>query len=262
MRRYLIALTAVSVLSVTASHSAAQGNSPPRGNATESEIAAYAALLSTPVGALAPLMITPGAKVETKFTAVTGRYSYLSSDGGNANSFGASFYHRAGMNAAISGTLGYSTAADCAVDCGTLLVGADVHSTLWNNKTSGTNNRTRGANKNARGLAAATKSVNLQGSLGYGSGAVAKYLSVAVGLPVSFSIARSNSARVSAFVTPGFGWGKVSPDGGAAESGTRPMIGAGAAWLATSGWGVHASFNKVIVDGGGNAFGLGYSWKM
>jgi hypothetical protein len=75
-------------------------------------------------------------------------------------------------------------------------------------------------------------------------------------------MARPNRARVSAFLTPGFGWGKVSQEGVAAESGTRPMIGAGAAWLAASGWGVHASFNKVIVDGGGNAFGLGYSWKL
>jgi hypothetical protein len=192
-------------------------------------------------------MITPGAKVEKTFNAVTGRYSHLSSDAGNGNSFGASFYHRAGMNAAVSGTLGYATAANCAADCGTLLLGADVHSTLWNNKPRGT---------------AATKSVNLQSSLGYGSGTGVSYLSFAVGVPLSFSMRRSSTARVSAFLTPGFGWGKVSQDGAAAESGTRPMIGAGAAWLAASGWGVHASFNKVIVDGGGNTFGLGYSKKM
>jgi hypothetical protein len=193
-------------------------------------------------------MITPGAKMEKKFNAITGRYSHLSSDAGSANSFGGSFYHRAGMNAAVSGTLGYATAANCAADCGTLLVGADVHSTLWNNKN--------------RGTAAATKSVNLQGSLGYGSGTGVKYMSFAVAVPLSYSMRRSPATRLSAFLAPGFGWGKTSPTGAAAESGTRPMIGAGAAWLAASGWGVHASFNKVIVNGGGNAFGLGYSWKM
>ena len=253
MRRGLTALLAIGVLSVTARDAAAQGNGNGNGNggnaagASAADLAAYGALVSTPVGALTPLMITPGAKVEKAFNAVTGRYSHFSSDAGNANSFGASFYHRAGMNAAVSGTLGYATAADCAVDCGTLLVGADLHSTLWNSKSRGT---------------AATKSINLQGSLGYGSGTDVKYMSFAVGLPLSFSMARGTGARVSAFVTPGFGWGKVSQTGAAAESGTRPMIGAGAAWLARGGWGLHASFNKVIVDGGGNAFGLGYSWKM
>jgi hypothetical protein len=256
MRRGLTALLAIGVLSVTARDAAAQGNGNGNGNgnaaaASEADMAAYGALVSTPVGALAPLMITPGAKVEKSFNAVTGRYSHFSSDAGNANSFGASFYHRAGMNAAVSGTLGYATAADCVADCGTLLVGADVHSTLWNSKP---NNKSRGT--------AATKSVNLQGSLGYGSGTDVKYMSFAVGVPLSFSMPRTSGARVSAFVTPGFGWGKVSQTGAAAESGTRPMIGAGAAWLARGGWGLHASFNKVIVDGGGNAFGLGYSWKM
>ena len=151
------------------------------------------------------------------------------------------------MNAAVSGTLGYTTAANCAADCGTFLVGADLHSTLWNNRPRGT---------------AATKSINLQGSLGYGSGTDVRYMSAAVGVPLSFSMSRSNRSRVSAFITPGFGWGKVSQDGVAAESGTRPMIGAGAAWLAASGWGVHASYNKIIVDGSGNTFGVAYSWKM
>lgn len=249
MRRPMTSLLALGLLAVIAGDAAAQGNSPPRGNGTASDadMAAYAALVSTPVGGLAPLMVTPGAKVEKKINAVTGRYSHFSSDAGSANSIGASFYHRAGMNAAVSGTLGYATAADCAADCGTILVGADLHSTLWNNKPRGT---------------AATKSVNLQGSMGYGSGTDVSYLSFAVGVPLSFSMARTNKARVSAFLTPGLGWGKVSREGVAAESGTRPMIGAGAAWLAASGWGVHASFNKVIVDGGGNAFGLGYSWKL
>ena len=250
MRRCLTALLAIGVLAVTARNTAAQGGKP-GGGATpapsSADMAAYTALVSTPVGALAPLMITPGAKVEKKFNALTGRYSHFSSDAGSANSLGASFYHRAGMNAAVSGTLGYTTAANCATNCGTVLVGADVHSTLWNNKPRAT---------------AATKSVNLQGSLGYGSGTDVNYMSFAVGVPLSFSMRRSPTTRVSAFLTPGFGWGKVSPKGAAAESGTRPMIGAGAAWLASSGWGVHASFNKVIVDGGGNAFGLGYSWKM
>src|SRR6058998_1114602 len=148
MRRCLTALLALGVLSVTARDAEAQAKKPPA--ASNADMAAYTALVSTPVGGLAPLMITPGAKVEKKFNAVTGRYSHFSSDAGSANSFGASFYHRAGMNAAVSGTLGYATAAACAADCGTLLIGADVHSTLWNNKPRTT---------------AATKSVNLQGSL-------------------------------------------------------------------------------------------------
>src|SRR6266513_2360083 len=137
MRRFLNALLAVGALAVIARDAAAQAKKPPGGAApaaNAADMAAYAALVSTPVGALAPVMITPGAKIEKKFNAVTGRYSHFSSDAGGANSLGASFYHRAGMNAAVSGTLGYIAAANCAADCGTLLVGADVHSTLWNNK--------------------------------------------------------------------------------------------------------------------------------
>ena len=39
-------------------------------------------------------------------------------------------------------------------------------------------------------------------------------------------------------------------------------VGAGAAWTAPGGWGLHAAFNKVIIENGGNSFGVGFSYKM
>jgi hypothetical protein len=242
MRGLISGLLVVGLITTSSRDAAAQ---------SANDYAAYGALLSTPVGALAPIMVSPGTKGEKAFDSFSGRYSHFSpKTGDGSNILGATFYHQAGMNAAVSGTVGYlkpSCPAGATCD-GVTMLGADVHSTLWNSAA-------------AAGSTTAT-SINLQGSLGYGHMKDGSALSFAVGVPLAISMDQASKARISAFVNPGFGWGRVSATGSPSESGTRPLIGGGASWTAPAGWGLHAGFQKVILKDGGNNFGLGFSWKM
>ena len=242
MRRCLTAILVVALISVNNRDAAAQ---------SAKDMAAASALYLTPVGSLAPIMVSPGTKGEKSVDNISGRFSHFSPKTGNGdNSIGASYYHQAGMNAAVSATVGMlMPGCPTGTSCNSvLMLGGDVHSTLWNSKAS-------------KGSTTAT-SINLQGSLGYGRESSVSAVSAAVGVPFAVSMEQASKARVSAFVTPGFGWGRLSPKGFTAESGTRPLVGAGAAWMAPAGWGLHASFQKIMIKDGGNSFGLGFSWKM
>ena len=238
MRRCLMAILVVGLFAFAPRDAAAQ---------SDKDVAAWLALQSTPIGALTPIMISPGTKGDKSFSSFAGRYTHFAPKGGGDgnNVMGASFYRKAGMNAAVSGTAAYLTCSGCD---GMFMVGADVHSTLWNS--------TR-----AKGSTSAT-SVNLQGSLGYGSESGMNALSFAVGVPLAISIEQASKSRIGMFVTPGFGSGRVSASG-ASESGTRPMVGAGASFTAAAGWGLHASYQKVLISNvSGNSMGLGFSWNL
>lgn len=243
MRRFLTAAFVVGLVSVTSRDAAAQP--------TQSDQMAAVALGLTPVGALTPIMVSPGLKGEKDFSNVAGRFSHFSPKAGDGdNALGASYYHAAGMNAAVSGTVGmYMPGCPAGSTCNNVLMaGADVHSTLWNNAAAKSNT---------------LASVNLQGSLGYGHEKDIGYLSLAVRVPLGISMTQENKSRITAFLSPGFGWGSVSSDLITGDkSGTRPLIGAGAAWVAPAGWGLHASFNKIMIENGGNSFGLGFSWNL
>jgi hypothetical protein len=239
MRRSLTALLVVGLISISTREAAAQPSA--------SDVAAYAALLSTPVGGLTPIMVAPGTKGEKAFNSLAGRYSHFSCDGcTGSNTFGGTYYRQAGMNAAVAATAAYGTCDGCD---GTLMLGADVQSTLWDNAAAKSTTR---------------MSVNLQGNLGWGhAGGTtdANALSVAIGAPLAIAMQQSNKSSFSLFVTPGFGWGRLS-SGGASESGTRPIVGAGAAWQAAGGWGIHAGFNKVFIENGGQSIGAGFSYRL
>ena len=236
MRRSLTALLVVGLFSTT--QAAAQ---------TVQDAAAYAALNATPVGALTPMLFAPGTKGEKAFNSIAGRYSHYSETGTNgANSFGGTYYRQAGMNAAVAATAGYLTCSGCD---GTFMLGADVQSTLWDNAAAKSSTR---------------MSANVQGSLGWGhtGGTVSSNaISLAVGVPLSISMQQSNKSSFSLFATPGFGWGRLSA-AGASESGTRPLVGAGAAWQSAQGWGIHAGYNKVFIQNGGQSIGAGFSYRL
>ena len=240
MRRCLTAVVVVGLFSLTSRDAAAQ--------VSAGDLAAYAALNTTPIGALTPIMVSPGTKGEKAFNSFSGRFSHFSPSGGGngSNQFGATFYHQAGMNAAVSGTLGYISPSCTGCDGATML-GGDVHSTLWNN---------------AAAKSTSEMSANLQGSLGYGHMKNGSALSLAVGVPLAFSMEQDSKSRIGLFVTPGFGWGRLSATGGTSQSGTRPLVGAGASWTSPAGWGLHLSYQAVVINNGGNNVGLGFSWRM
>jgi outer membrane protein with beta-barrel domain len=241
MRRSLTALLVVGLVSFTSRDAAAQPS--------EKDYAAYAALSATPVGALAPMVVSLGASTSS-FAFNVSHFSPKSGDGDNT--IGASYYRKAGSNAVLSGTVGY-TQVGCpsgATCDNTIMLGGDVHSRLWDN---------------AAAKSTTNMSINLQGSLGYGKNGDDNVLSAAIGVPLAISMEQASKARFGAFVRPGFGFGRLSVDvagTSTSESGTRPYVGAGLSWAAPAGWGLHAAYNKVIIEDGGNSFGVGFNWNM
>ena len=241
MRRCLTALLVVGLVSVS-SEAAAQ---PSAG-----DFAAAAALAATPVGAVTPMHVTLGAAEKGSFTANFSHHKPKTGDGDNT--IGASYFRRAGANAVVSGTLAYTqVACPAGATCDNgIALGGDVSSRLWDNSASKSTTNT---------------SINLQGSLGYGKVGDANFLSAAVGVPLAISMEQASKARIGAFIRPGFGFGRMSADVAGvstSESGTRPYVGAGASWQSASGWALHASYNKIMIEDSGNSFGLGFSWNM
>jgi hypothetical protein len=212
---------------------------------TVEQAAGYAALLSTPAGALAPMLVSPGTKGENAFSGFSVRFSNFSPKGGGdgTNSLGATWAFKAGSNAAIGATAGYLMPG--CTDCdGQFMAGADLNSTLWNSTGGG--------------------SINLQAALGWGNDSQNDVTSIsgAVGFPFAYSRVAADKSRLSAFLSPGYGWGRMSGGGESMSSGF-PTVGVGGGWEAAGGWGLHASFQKVFVsDISGNTMGLGFSYRM
>ncbi|HEU4995093.1 MAG TPA: hypothetical protein VFT29_09735 [Gemmatimonadaceae bacterium] len=238
MRRSLSALLVVGLVAVAARDAAAQPSLK--------DVAAYAALSSTPVGALVPLAYAPMAKGGN---ALVGRFSHYSPSGGGdgTNNLGATWLRQANTSVGLSGTAGY-IAPSCDACDGMFIAGVDGNFGLWNTVP-------------AKGSTTST-AVDLTGSFGYGKPQGGSAMSLAVGLPLSFYIDQANKSKIALSVVPGFGWGQLKDDAsGASESGTRPMIGAAGSWTMSSGWGISAGYQKVVIENGGNVFGLGISYR-
>ena len=236
MRRVFAGLAVLALLNVPSGQASAQ---------TLEEAAAYAALLSTPAGALAPMVVSPGTKGENAFSGFAVRFSNFAPKGGGdgVNTLGASWGFKAGANAVVGATAGYLMPGCDGCD-GQFMAGADLNSTLWNN-TSGA-------------------SINLQSGFGWGNDSQndVTSLSFAVGFPLAYSRVAADKSRLSGFITPAYTWGRMS-GGGASMSAMLPMVGVGGGWEAAGGWGLHASYQKVfITEVSGNTFGLGFSYKM
>ena len=227
MRRCLAAILVVGLVSLTSRDAAAQPS--------VEDVFAYRALTSTPVGAHTPIMMP-------KANAFALRLSHYSEEGTDgSNNLAGSYFMKAGANALVGGTVGYIMPG--CDDCdGTLNAGLNLTSSLWSS--------------------AAGAGVGVSGDFGWATQDGSSALSAAIGVPLSYSVTQASKSMISFFVAPAFGWGRISPDGGEAQSGTRPIVGAGAAWTAPGGWGLHAAFNKVIIENGGNSFGVGFSYKM
>jgi len=242
MRRFPAALLVLALLAVNTRDAAAQP--------TASDAAAYSALSATPVGAFTPIMMQRDAV--KGFTTVAGRLGMFSPKTGDGNtSLGASGFFRAGANALVSGTLGYTmvgcpSGATC--DNG-MLVGADLLSELWK----------------SAGNTGTSMNVNTLFSAGWSGFGDVSFASLAAAVPLTMTMEQASKARLSFHVTPGFGWGRMAADfagTSVSESGTRPMFSLGGAWVAPAGWGVHVGFQQVMIEDGGNTIGAGFSWKM
>ena len=216
---------------------------------TASDAAAWTAMMYTPIGALAPMSAGPLKGAATSGNSVAFRVATYKPDGAtdSFNTLGGTFTTKAGTNAVVNANLGYMM---CGTDCGAIMAGADLIAPMWSRPSTPENST--------------AFSANLQGSFGYGmdqSPADASMMSAAVAVPLGVSMEQASKARLSAFVTPGFGWGRMSVTS-TSESGTRPFFGVGGEWMAPAGWALHVAIQKVMIDNGPTNVGAGFNWKL
>ncbi len=227
-------MTSVRLTLLAAAVGAAIVSSPVRATAQDAgDIAAYAALIFTPPGGLVPLP-PPRAGGGSAFLV---RYGRLDADGSSSLdhiAVGGDFGTGPGR---LGLTLGYTTCEDCD---GNILVGLDYTVSLTQNVVS----------------------VGLRPAFGFskpteGDG---NALSVGLSLPLGLDLSGATGPIFTPYLVPGVGFGRISGEDEDSESGMRPMLGGG---FAISGrqapLSIHLGFQKVFIDEGEMAFGLGVS---
>jgi hypothetical protein len=237
MRKFAIVLTSLTSLGVAASAQAQQGPSV-------GDIAGYVALSGTPVGAMTPVVTSAMLGRIAKGYSIAGQYGHLSDDAAGFNSFGASISMPV-SGFSLGGSLGmFAPSADGAKS--NLMVGLNAETNLgaW----------ALGDGKNANLF-----TLGARGDFGWANPEDLGLMSLSAGVPLAL-VLKSGDMTWAPFVTPGLGWGRVSPTGIDSESGSRFMVGAGLGVSNRNGWGVSVGMQKVFIDQGKTVFGLNLSY--
>jgi hypothetical protein len=237
MRKFAIVLTSVASLGVAASAQA-------QGNIVTNDQAGYIALAGTPVGAMTPVVTSAMLGRIPKGYSVVGQYGHLSDAVGGFNSFGAS------ISMPLSGfALGASVGMFSPSAAGSKsneMVGLNAETNL-------------GAWAIGEGKDANLFTMSARGDFGWANPQDLGLLSFSAGAPFAL-VLKSGDMTWAPFVTPGFGWGRISPTSFNTESGTRFMMGAGLGVAHRNGWGVSAGMQKVFINQGKTVFGLNLSY--
>jgi hypothetical protein len=243
MRKFAIVLTSLTSLGVVAS---AQAQGPSVG-----DVAAYAALSSTPVGAMTPVVTSAMLGRIAKGYSIAGQYGHYSDNGAGFNAFGASVSMPV-SGFSLGGSLGFMSPNGGTNDKSNLMLGLNAESNL-------------GAWAIGDGKDANLFTMSLRGDFGWanpddgtGTNNSVTALSLSAGAPFAL-VLKTGDMTFAPFVTPGLGWGRLSASG-ASESGTRFMMGAGIGMAHRNGWGVSVGMQKVFIDQGKSVFGLNVSY--
>ena len=106
----------------------------------------------------------------------------------------------------------------------------------------------------------ATFVLGLSGRIGFAKPSDGTAWSASASAPLSMAMGSPTGVQIVPFVSPGFGWGRIS-DGSGSESGTRFMLGGGVGIVSSnSGWGLNLGAQKVFIDGGKLAYSAGVTW--
>jgi len=209
------------------------------------DIAAYVALVTTPVGALPPLPPTPPIADGVAPPHFDLRYGRWKFDGDDAaqHTIGAGVRFGAGGGQG-SLTASYMTCDGCdgAIGLGLEMTAALVQPT--------------GGQSSAFSVGV-RPAVGVARNLGDVDGTS---YSASLGLPVGLHVRTAGGAEVVPFLMPGFGFGGLSGEG-ESESGTRFMLGGGLGVANLSGGlGLHVGFQKIFLEDAPTQFGLGLSF--
>jgi hypothetical protein len=211
-----------------------------------SDAVAYVALIATPPGAFAPLVTKTMLGDGRHGTDFVFRYGRGDLGVAETNNLALTW-----TNGSARGSFGFTVgywSPDCD-DCdGNVLAGLGGDVRLLSGAV--------GAAPSAMVL-----TVGLSGELGFAKPEDGMIWSTTFGIPVTLVAGSTISGtRIAPFLTPGFGWGRISGDG-ESESGTRAMLGSG---LAIKGRSIGATFGfqKVFIDEGETTFGVNVSFQM
>ena len=238
MRKFAIVLTSLASLGVAAS---AQAQGP-----STNDIAGYVALSGTPVGAMTPVVTSAMLGRIAKGYSVAGQYGHLSDNTTGFNSFGASISMPV-SGFTLGGSLGFfSPSAQGSKSNMMLGLNAETNVGAW----------ALGDGKDANLF-----TLSARGDFGWANPQDLGLLSFSAGVPFAL-VLKSGDMTFAPFVTPGFGWGRISPTGVSTISGSRFMMGAGLGFTHSNGWGVSLGMNKVFIDQGKTVLGLNLSYGI
>jgi hypothetical protein len=211
---------------------------------------AWLAMMSTPYGALPPLvtraMAGPAAGVTggRSFDLQYGHFSFgEGSDAVNTGGVGARF-GRLGV------LVGYEGCSGCD---GALLVDADYEAVLVRQTLTGDGT-------NSLFTIGLRPEVGLGRSLTDGSASASTTISATLDLPIAVSVPVGKTAKMVPFMSPGFGVGAVRA-GDDSDSGTRASLGFGAGLVDLSpGMSLTVSWRKIFLKDAPMTIGIGLSF--
>ena len=212
-------------------------------------ISGWAGLISTPAGALPPVLVVPTATGApgTLFQLRYGRWGFPVGDG-HTNSLGAAASLPTGT-ARTTLELGVSTRSECAPNCRAVIGGVDVNIPLTVTVTA------------PRTPTDYVFSVALNPAAGFmrqvGDNGDGYALSLSGSVPFSISFRAGRFVRIAPFLSPGAGVGRIGGNSNS-QSGFRWMLGGGVALAGiTPGVQLTGSFRKIFIDEGPTTVGLG-----
>ncbi|HKW12052.1 MAG TPA: hypothetical protein VJO33_16820 [Gemmatimonadaceae bacterium] len=204
---------------------------------------AYGALITTPAGALPPVLSDAMLNRSMTQPDVAVRYGHISDAGTSLNTFDARVGFPFGTRAMVGVNAGYQDASCSFGNCDShFIAGANAEGRLASSMLG-------------TGAEAAQLTIGLNGDAGFGKNAGATAFSFTGGLPVAL-LSRTSKLLIAPFLTPAFGWGRAS-DNGVSENGTRFLLGGGVTVQSlNSPIGANFGFQKVFIDGGETVFGV------
>lgn len=205
------------------------------------DLAAYGAMISTPVAAVSPVVLPYMTGIEQQGLGFAVRYGRMSFDGGSTYALLGDFTGPAGKGSWGLGA-GY-LGATCGGCVGNLMADVHIERPL---ATAGSKDGT-------------LFTLGMQGTVGFAKPSEGTAWAGAVNVPVALSVT-AGRVDIVPFVSPGIGIGMVS-EFGSSDTGYRFELGGGVGVANVApGLEITASAEKVLISGGRTVFGLGLSW--
>jgi hypothetical protein len=218
------------------------------------DVAAWDALVLSPVGALPPLARTAATGDSTR-TELTFRYGRWRFDVDDAihNNMAITLSRNLGFANTELALTGAYLSQSCSLCSSWASAGIDLQSTLWHHSFPGDS-----LVRTETGILGVRAAFGGARYLGDGH---AMAMSMAGAVAVGIDLAFARNSHFSVTVMPGFGVGRiVSVDETA--YGTRPMFGAAAAWKFRSWPALNFGMEKVFLTDGPIQIGTGLSWRI